>query len=80
MQFQADVARVPIVRPKINETTALGAGYLAGLGVGFWKNTSEVQHQWQKDCEFKPAMDAAKVAQLRRGWTKAVSKAKGWTD
>ena len=80
MQFQADVARVPIVRPKISETTALGAAYLAGLGVGFWKNASEIQHQWEMDCEFKPSMDAAKVAQLRRGWTKAVSKAKEWTE
>jgi glycerol kinase len=80
MQFQADVAGVPIVRPKINETTALGAAYLAGLGVGFWKDVKEIQGQWQMDQEFKPAMDAAKVKELRRGWTKAVSKAKGWTD
>jgi glycerol kinase len=80
MQFQADVAGVPIVRPKINETTALGAAYLAGLGVKFWKDVKEIQGQWQMDQEFKPAMDAAKVKELRRGWTKAVSKAKGWTD
>jgi glycerol kinase len=80
MQFQADVAGVPIVRPKISETTALGAAYLAGLGVGFWKNTADLQHQWQMDREFKPAMDSAKVARLRRGWTKAVSKAKGWAE
>jgi glycerol kinase len=80
MQFQADVSGVPIVRPKISETTALGAAYLAGLGAGFWKDIKEVQHQWQMDREFKPAMDPAKVAQLRHGWTKAVSKAKGWAD
>ena len=78
MQFQADVAGVPIVRPKIHETTALGAAYLAGLAVGFWKDTNEIQHQWQIDKEFKPSMDREKVAELKRGWTKAVSKAKGW--
>lgn len=80
MQFQADVSGVPIVRPKISETTALGAAYLAGLGVGFWKDIKEIQGQWQMDREFKPAMDPAKVAQLRHGWTKAVSKAKGWAE
>jgi glycerol kinase len=80
MQFQADIARLPIVRPKIHETTALGAAYLAGLAVGYWKDMNEVQHQWQMDREFKPSMDAAKVEKLKKGWNKAVSKAKGWED
>jgi glycerol kinase len=80
MQFQADVASVPIIRPKINETTALGAAYLAGLAVGFWKNTGEIQHQWQMEREFRPSMAAAKVSELKRGWAKAVSKAKAWVD
>jgi glycerol kinase len=80
MQFQADIAGVPIVRPKVNETTALGAAYLAGLAVGFWKDRNELLHQWQKDREFKPSMDADRVTKLKRGWTKAVSKAKGWED
>ena len=80
MQFQADVAGVPIVRPKVHETTALGAAYLAGLAVGFWKDTNELQHQWQKDRDFLPSMDATKVATLKQGWTKAVSKAKGWQE
>ena len=80
MQFQADLAGVPIVRPKVHETTALGAAYLAGLAVGFWKDRSELSHQWQKDREFKPSMDAERVTKLKRGWTKAVSKAKGWED
>jgi glycerol kinase len=80
MQFQADVAGVPIVRPKISETTALGAAYLAGLAVGFWKDTKEIQHQWQMEREFQPSMAVAQVKELKRGWAKAVSKAKGWTD
>jgi glycerol kinase len=80
MQFQADIAGLPIVRPKIHETTALGAAYLAGLAVGYWKDMNEVQHQWQMDREFKPSMDAAKVEKLKKGWNKAVSKAKGWED
>jgi glycerol kinase len=80
MQFQADIAGVPIVRPKVHETTALGAAYLAGLAVGFWKDRNELSHQWQKDREFKPSMDADRVTKLKRGWTKAVSKAKGWED
>lgn len=78
MQFQADVAGVPIVRPKIHETTALGAAYLAGLGVGFWKDTNEIQHQWQMDKEFRPNMAREKVAELKQGWNKAVGRAKGW--
>ena len=80
MQFQADIAGVPIVRPKVHETTALGAAYLAGLAVGFWKDTNELQKQWEKDRDFLPSMDQAKVAALKRAWTKAVSKAKGWQD
>jgi glycerol kinase len=80
MQFQADIAGVPIVRPKIHETTALGAAYLAGLAVGFWKDTNEISHQWKMDREFKPSMDADRVTKLKRGWNKAVSKAKGWEE
>ena len=78
MQFQADLIDVPLVRPKIRETTALGAAYLAGLAVGFWSGTDELQHQWQRDKEFHPAMDRAKVAELTRGWQKAVGRSQGW--
>ena len=78
MQFQADLIGVPLVRPKIRETTALGAAYLAGLAVGFWSSTDELQHQWQRDKEFHPAMDRAKVAELTRGWQKAVGRSQGW--
>ena len=78
MQFQADLIGVPLVRPKIRETTALGAAYLAGLAVGFWSSTDELQHQWQRDKEFHPAMDRTKVAELTRGWQKAVGRSQGW--
>jgi glycerol kinase len=80
MQFQADVAGVPIVRPKIHETTALGAAYLAGLAVAFWKDLGEIEHQWQKDAEFKPNLSGDKVKALKQGWNKAVGRAKGWTS
>jgi glycerol kinase len=78
MQFQADLLDVPLVRPRIRETTALGAAYLAGLAVGFWNNTTELQSQWQHEKTFQPGLDPAKVAPLRRGWRKAVERAKGW--
>ena len=78
MQFQADLLNVPLVRPKIWETTALGAACLAGLAVGFWKDTEELQKQWQMEKTFKPAMDRAKIAGLKHGWRKAVGCSKGW--
>lgn len=78
MQFQADILGVPLVRPKITETTALGAAYLAGLATGFWKDTGELEKQWQMQREFKPAMDKAKGDELKKHWRKAVGCAKGW--
>ena len=78
MQFQSDILGIPLVRPRVRETTALGAAYLAGLAVGFWKNMEELQKQWQPDTAFHPAMDAAKVAELKGHWDKAVRRAKGW--
>ena len=79
MQFQADVLQVPVVRPKIMETTALGAAYLAGLAVGFWKNQEELAEQWQVDRRFEPA-EAVAMEKLVRHWDKAVAMAKGWMD
>ncbi len=64
MQFQADILGVPVVRPKVTETTALGAAYLAGLAVGFWQDPDEIAAQWQVDRRFEPQMDAAE-RQLR---------------
>jgi glycerol kinase len=78
MQFQADVLGVPLVRPKVTETTALGAACLAGLATGFWKNTTELEEHWQRQRTFTPAMTASKAAALKRDWRKAVSRAKGW--
>ncbi len=78
MQFQADLLGVPVVRPRVLETTALGAAYLAGLAVGYWKDSAEVGANWQVDRTFEPAMARDRVAELRAGWEKAVTRAKGW--
>ncbi|MFN7915263.1 MAG: glycerol kinase GlpK [Vicinamibacterales bacterium] len=78
MQMQADLLGVPVVRPAVTETTALGAAYLAGLGVGFWKSADELTGQWQVDRRFVPAMDAAQARALRARWTAAVERAKSW--
>ena len=78
MQFQSDLLSVPVVRPKVAETTALGAAYLAGLGVGFWESETDIATQWQVDRKFKPAMKPALRKQLCAGWTKALSRAKAW--
>src|SRR5438309_10165528 len=78
MQFQSDLLTVPVVRPKISETTALGAAYLAGLAVGFWKDQTEIAGQWQVDRRFLPAMKPAARKQLCAGWTKALARAKAW--
>jgi len=78
LQFQADILGVPVVRSKVRETTALGAAYLAGLAVGYWKGTDDIAAHWQADCRFEPAMPRERVATLRAGWEKAISRAKAW--
>ncbi|HVE48985.1 MAG TPA: glycerol kinase GlpK [Casimicrobiaceae bacterium] len=78
MQFQADVLGVPVVRPKVRETTALGAAYLAGLAVGYWKDSAEVAANWQVDRTFEPAMPRELVAELIVGWERAIERSKGW--
>ncbi|MCF8335298.1 MAG: glycerol kinase, partial [Bacteroidales bacterium] len=80
MQFQSEAISSPVVRPKQVETTALGAAYLAGLAVGYWKNMKELQEQWQRDKVFEPVMDEKKISKYRRKWEKAVQKAKNWMD
>ncbi len=80
MQFQADLLNVPIVRIRITETTALGAAYLAGLAVGFWKNRQEIAQQWQADQVFKPAMKNKERQQLLHGWRKALDRSRNWID
>jgi glycerol kinase len=78
MQFQADLLGVPVVRPKVLETTALGAAYLAGLATGYWKSTDDIRANWQVDRRFDPAMSRERAAELRAGWDKAVARAKAW--
>ncbi len=80
MQFQSSILQVPVVRPKVYETTALGAAYLAGLAVGYWNNIEEVQKQWQADKTFTPAMEKEKVKELLKGWQRAVKASIAWAD
>jgi glycerol kinase len=78
MQFQADILGVPVERPRITETTALGAAYLAGLAAGVWKSREELADSWQLDARFEPSMADGTRAQLYGGWRKAVSRALDW--
>lgn len=78
MQFQADILNVPVERPKVNETTALGTAYLAGLAVGYWESMEQIESQWQLDRKFVPNMDEKEREELYKGWRKAVERAKGW--
>ncbi|MGM0863094.1 MAG: glycerol kinase GlpK [Bacillota bacterium] len=75
MQFQSDILSVPVERPVVNETTALGAAYLAGLAVGFWDNRDEISKQWNKDKQFEPQMPVETQGELYNGWKKAVKAA-----
>ena len=79
MQFQADVLGVPVVRPRVTETTALGAAYLAGLAVGFWANPDTLRAERKGDVRFEPKISAAERAERRTQWKKAVERAKAWT-
>jgi glycerol kinase len=78
MQFQSDILQVPVVRPKIYETTALGAAYLAGLAVGFWGSLADIQQQWQMEKKFTPLMDKEKKDDLLKGWNRAVHASIAW--
>ncbi len=78
MQFQADLVNVPVIRPRVAETTALGAAYAAGLAVGFWKNFDELRLNWGRDKEWLPRMESAKRDELYRGWKKAVTRTFDW--
>lgn len=80
MQFQADILGVPVERPVVNETTALGAAYLAGLATGYWTDRREIAGFWASDRVFSPAMDPAAREGLYRGWRKAVSRALAWEE
>jgi len=80
MQFQADILGVPVIRPRIVETTALGAAYLAGLSSGFWNDLSDIESVWQTDKVFQPQMSADEVAGRRERWNEALRRAKQWVD
>jgi glycerol kinase len=80
MQFQADLIGTRVVRPRITETTALGAAYLAGLAVGYWKGVTELEHQWQLDRAFTPEMSPEKIHELVHGWNRAVKATVAWAD
>ena len=80
MQFQADILGVPVIRPKVAETTSLGAAYAAGLAVGFWSNFDELRANWGKDAEWDPKMAAEEREKLYAGWKKAVERTFGWVE
>ena len=80
MQFQADILGVPVVRPTVSETTALGAGYAAGLAVGFWDSLDALRENWSVSRTWKPAMDSQTRAELYRGWKKAVTRTFDWAE
>ncbi|WP_130178889.1 glycerol kinase GlpK [Cryobacterium sp. SO1] len=80
LQFQADILGVPVVRPVVAETTALGAAYAAGLAVGFWGGLGELRSNWQEDARWEPDMEEAERARLLRNWKKAVTKTLDWVD
>ncbi len=78
MQLQADLLDVPVVRPQVAETTALGAAYLAGLAVGYWKSQADIARQWRADARFTPAMKPAVRTRIAKGWSRALGRAKAW--
>jgi len=78
MQFQSDLLKVPVLRPVVEETTALGAAYLAGLAVGYWKNKADIQKNWQEAARFKSTMKPKQRTALMQGWTRALERSGGW--
>lgn len=80
MQFQADLLGVPVVRPRVRETTALGAAYLAGLAIGYWQDRKELSRLWQAEQTFTPAAEQGRMAELRYNWSRAIERSKGWVQ
>src|SRR6185295_14886475 len=80
VQFQADILNVPVVRPVQLESTALGVAYLAGLGVGYWRDAAQIDAQWKAERIFEPSMGEAERAARRARWHRAVARAKGWAQ
>ncbi|OEU14625.1 glycerol kinase [Fragilariopsis cylindrus CCMP1102] len=80
MQFTADMTNVPVIKPVVKETTALGAAYVAGLAVGVWKDTKEIKSLWAEEERFVPSMDSKLREKYLKGWKKAIQKSMGWVD
>lgn len=80
MQFQCDLLQVPVIRPEVYETTALGAAYLAGLGVGYWESTADIQQQWKAAKEFYPQRTTEEMRSFTRGWERAIKASIAWAD
>ena len=80
MQFQADILGVPVLRPEVAETTALGAAYLAGLAVGYWRDKQEIRQNWALNRKFTPALDEGTRSRLYRGWQRAVKRVLAWEE
>jgi glycerol kinase len=80
MQLQADILGVPVSKPVVAETTALGAAYAAGLGVGFWGSTDELEQNWHEDRRWQPEWSQEQRAAGYAGWKKAVERTLGWVD
>jgi glycerol kinase len=80
LQFQADLLQVPVVRPQVTETTALGAAYLAGLAVGYWKSVDDVRANWQVDRTFEPQMAPAEAEHRRTRWSEALQRSRDWEE
>jgi glycerol kinase len=79
MQFQCDVLNTKIIRPKITETTALGAAYLAGLAVGYWKDLNDISNQWQVEKTFEPQMPSLQKDELIKEWKRAIKAVQAWS-
>jgi glycerol kinase len=80
MQFQADILDIPVLRPRVNETTVLGAAYAAGLAVGFWEGLDDLRQHQEEDRRFVPDMSEGERDRLYAGWKKAVTKSMGWIE
>jgi glycerol kinase len=80
MQFQADLLGVPVIRPQVAETTALGAAYAAGLATDFWNNEEDLRENWREDKRWEPKMDAAQRDEYYKYWKKAVTRTFDWLE
>jgi glycerol kinase len=80
MQFQADLLGVPVVRPRVTETTALGAAYLAGLAVGMWSSLGDLAEGWQAERVFEPSISRDEAGERMHRWSRAVERARGWAE